>query len=270
MSTRDIVEAFKMAFDRRIPTFPNTIVGIPAPILLCEDDLNFEAKMAKIAGDLEILQRTTGAGTNLEELQRLIKNWLPNERRERGTLVEILRSLGLRYSQLEYDAESIMFTLEQKPGFAELLTLFPYPKTKATEWCIARGDFDGNFEKLHASYQTKSPLACYTEREKDILQNMALLGSFLTLFTLAKSRWSRFLSRYLQRLFICYLAYITYPLAKRFYLWLYTVSKAHMHRTRVYPMRYSLREKIRFFRQMIKLDFWKQEKKRIGKDAQNN
>lgn len=270
MSARDIVEAFQMAFDKQIPTFPNTILGIPAPILPRPDDQDFEGKLAKIARDLEILRRINGSRANLEEIQRLIRSWLPKERQTRKVIVGVLKSLGLRHSQLEYDGESVAFTLEQKPGFVEFPILFPYPKTKATEWCIARRDFDGDFEKLHASYQTKSPLACYAEKEKDVLQNMALLGTFLALFTTAKSRWGCFLNKYLQRLFIGHLARATHPWAKKLYLWLYTVSKTYMHRTRVYPMRYTWGEEFKFCRQMIRLDFWKQEKKRIGRGVQSN
>jgi DNA repair photolyase len=265
MSTRDITEAFQMAFDRGIPTFPNTIVGIPAPVLPRPDDPDFGEKLAKVAKDLEILRRINGSKINLEEIHRLIGDWLTKESQAREVIVEMLKSLGFRHSQLEYDSESVAFTLEQKPGFVEFPVLFPYPKTKAAQWCISRGDFDGNFEKLHVSYQTASPFGCYTENEKKILQNLALLGTFLALFTLSRSRLGRFLSRLLQELFIHRLTRITHPLATRFYLWLYTFSKAYMHHTRVYPMKYTLGEKLRFYMQMIKLDFWKQEKKRIGK-----
>ena len=84
----------------------------------------------------------------------------------RAYVVDFLVSAGLHHDNLAYNRESVEFTLDRRPGFAEFGTLFPYPKTKATEWCEARGDFDGDYEKLHASYQTKSPLRCFTEEEK--------------------------------------------------------------------------------------------------------
>ena len=262
MGTQDIVEAFKMAYNAGVPTFPNTIVGVPAPIIPQPEDPDFDRKIARVGEELAILQKINGAKTDFKQVSNLIRNWLPNESCSRLLIVSILRALGLRQSHLEYNMESVDFTLNQRPGFAEFPTLFPYPKTGITAWCIARGDFDGNYEKLHASYQTESPLSCYSKREKSIIQNLTLLGAFLTLFTGSKNRLMQFLGKPLQKLCVHRLSRITHPLAAKLYLWLYTVSKAYMHRARVYPIKYSLREKIRFYGQMFQLDFWKQEKKR--------
>jgi len=65
-----------------------------------------------------------------------------------------------------------------------------------------------------------------------------------------------------------YLAEIKHPRATRFYGWLYTISKAYMHYKRIYPIKYSFKEKLQFFKEMMNLDFFKhfKEKKR-GRDG---
>jgi hypothetical protein len=178
-------------------------------------------------------------------------------------LVELLTKIGFRHNYTAYDQESVEFTLEQNPGFAEFPILAPYPKTKATEWCEARGDFDGNYEKLHASYQHRSALTCYSEHEKAIQQNLALLGTFMTLFTGSRNRLVRQLRSPVWRL--CIMASrFKHPWATKLYGWLYAITQTYLHRTRIYPMHHSVREKVRFYRQMFALIFWKQfqQKKR--------
>ncbi|MDP3710359.1 MAG: hypothetical protein Q8R29_01380, partial [bacterium] len=180
----------------------------------------------------------------------------------REYVLQFLRSTGMRSSYPAYDRESVRFTLDRQPGFPEFPILAPFPKTKATDWTIARGDFDGDYAKLHASYQHRSPLTCFSEQEKTIQQNLALLGSFLTLFAGSRNRVVRLLDRPMRKICIDWLSEFNHPLATKFFGWLYAVSKAYMHRTRIYPIKYTFREKLRFYGQMVSLDRWKQFRKK--------
>ena len=94
----------------------------------------------------------------------------------------------MRESHRAYDKESVRFTLAQRPAFPEYPILAPFPKTKATEWAIAIGAFDGNFDKLHASYQEVSYLDCYDAEYKKVMHNYELLGSFLAFFAGSRNK----------------------------------------------------------------------------------
>jgi len=271
MSQQDVKDAFKLARQEGVYTFPNTIMAIPAPLVPREDDPQFNDRIIQIGEELGVLKTINHTKAGIDDVIKLAKGWLPNEndQQRRRFIIDILRMFGLHHENLDYDLESVMFTLERQPGFAEFLTLFPYPGTKATDWCIARGDFDGDFDKLHASYQTKTPLTCFTDYEKEVIQNLTMLATFLTLFWGSWNRFMQLLAKPMTNLFIGRLSRITHPRVQRIFLWLYIVSKAYMHRTRMYPIRYTLREKIRFYLEMIQLDIWKKEKRRkklVSKD----
>lgn len=263
MSGQEIRQAFKMAQSAGIPTFPNIILGIPAPVIPTgADDPNYDSKMARVAEEIKILQKLNGRKIDLSQAIEISKLWFLEDAERKQYVINFLRSAGLRSSYSEYDKESVSFTMEQNPGFPEFPILAPFPKTKATDWAIARGDFDGDYEKLHASYQHRSSLACYTEREKTIQQNLALLGSFLALFSGSRNRLVRMFNKPVQYICLEWLSDISRPSVTKFYGWLYTISKAYMHRTRIYPIKYSFKEKVRFYGQMVNLDLWKQFRKK--------
>ena len=265
MSHQDVQEAYKLARTEGVYTFPNTIVAIPAPILPREDDPDFEQKIKRVGEELGMLRKINRTKTDISEVEKLVQNWAPNDHQNhqrRKLTLQLLEMFGLRYDNLTTNIESVMFTLECQPGFAEFLTLFPYPGTKATEWCETRGDFDGNFEKLHASYQTETPLTCYGEYERKVIHNLTLLGTFLTLFWGSWHWPMRALARPMTFICINGLSKITHPWARKVYTWVYTISKAYMHITRIYPIHYSFKEKLHFYKEMIRLDFWKNWKQR--------
>lgn len=262
MSRSDIEMAFKRAWDVGLVTFPNTILGIPAPILPKIDDPKFDEKIKEVSRQCKILREVNHRKIDLEAAQKVALEWFTDLYDRKKYIVDFLRSVGLRESHEVYDKESVRFTLAQRPGFPEFPILAPYPKTKATEWAIAIGAFDGNFEKLHASYQEVSYLDCYDDEYKKVMHNLELLGSFLSLFAGSRLRFMQWLNPYMQKLCLDHLANVTNPGATRFYGWLYTTSKTYMHTTRIYPMKYNWKERWRFFKQMSGLDFWKQFKER--------
>ncbi len=262
MTKREIERAFERAWDIGLTTFPNTILGIPAPILPKIDDSNFDDKIKTVGRQCKILKEVNHRKIDFEAVQKVAIEWFTDPYDRRKYILDFLRSAGLRESHEAYDKESVRFALAQRPGFPEFPILAPYPKTKATEWAIAIDAFDGNFEKLHASYQEVSYLECYDDDYKKVMHNLELLGSFLALFAGSRSRFMQWLNPYMQKLCLDHLADITSSRATRFYGWLYTTSKTYMHSTRIYPMKRNWKEKWRFFKQMSGLDFWKQFKER--------
>lgn len=265
MTKSDIEKAFRHAWEVGLPTFPNTILGIPAPLLPKIDDSDFDAKLKEVGRQCKILKEINGRKIDLDSIIKTASEWFVDSGERRKYIVDFLKSAGLRESYQDYDKESVRFTLAQRPGFPELPILAPYPKTKATEWCIAIGAFDGNFGKLHESYQEVSYLDCYDPEYKRIMHNLALLGSFCALFSGSRNFIMQFLDSLVQKICLDYLAEITHPKATRFYGWLYVISKHYMHSHRTYPMKTNFRERFRFFRKLVELDFFKQFKERKNK-----
>lgn len=265
MTKYDIETAFRRCWEIGLQTFPNDILGIPAPILPKIDDPHFDEKLQEVKRQCKILREVNHRKIDLEAVEKTASDWFVDPYERRRFIVDFLKSAGLRESYKEYDKESVRFTLAQKPGFPEFPILAPYPKTKATEWCMAIGAFDGDFNKLHASYQEVSYLDCYDDEYKKVMHNYELLGSFCSLFSGSRNFLMRFLDPFIQKLCLDYLAEIKSPKATKFYGWLYTISKTYIHYTRIYPVQYSFREKWRFFSQMAGLDFWKQFKKKKNK-----
>ncbi len=265
MTKYDIETAFRRCWDIGLATFPNDILGIPAPILPKIDDPHFDEKLQEVRRQCKILREVNHRKIDLEAVEKNAADWFIDPYERRKLIINFLRSAGLRESHKAYDKESVLFVLAQRPGFPEFPILAPYPKTKATEWCIKIGAFDGDFNKLHASYQNVSYLGCYDEEYKKVMHNYELLGSFASLFSGSRNPIMRFLEPLVLKICFDYLAEITSPRATKFYGWLYTTAKTYMHYTRIYPSKYSLREKFRFFKQMSGLDFWKQFRERKKK-----
>ena len=265
MTKNEIERSFAHAWKIGLPTFPNTILGIPAPLLPEINDPDFDAKLEEVGKQCKILRNINRRKIDLDAVIKIASDWFEDPGEKRRYIVNFLRSAGLRGSYKEYDKESVLFTLAQKPGGPEFATLAPYPKTKATEWCIAIGAWDGDFARLHESYQEKSYLSCYDTEYKGVIQNLALWGSICALFSGNRNFVMRWLDPFVQKIVFDYLVEITHPKVTKLYGWLYTTVKTWQHYTRIYPIKYSFREKLRFFKQMSGLDFFKQFKVRKNK-----
>ncbi len=262
MTRYDIETAFRRCWNIGLDTFPNDILGIPAPIIPKVNDPDFDEKIQEVKRQCKILREINHRKIDLDAVEKTASDWFIDSYERRKYIVNFLKSAGLRESYKEYDKESVLFVLKQRPGFPEFPILAPYPKTKATEWCMAIGAFDGDFNRLHASYQNVSYLSYYDDEYKKVMHNYELLGSFASLFSGSRNPIMRFFEPLILKICFDYLAEITSPKATKFYGWLYTVSKTYLHYKKIYPIKYSLIEKFRFFKQMSGLDFWKQFKER--------
>jgi len=118
--------------------------------------------------------------------------------------------------------------------------------------------FDGDFHKLHGSYQNRSPLPCFSEKEKTVQQNLALLATFCMLFSGSQKPFVRWFSPLVSKFCLNFLSEFSFQWMTWIYEQLYAFSKSYMHESRIYPMRKTFREKILFYIAMWKLDFWKQ------------
>lgn len=140
------------------------------------------------------------------------------------------------------DIESLDLNLASKVTFGEFPIFFPYPKTELGEYAVRHGYFDGDYEKLHMSYQSESPLKCFTPKEKLMQNNLSLLSTIVLLFPRLRNPVINFL--------------IKLPLTK-FYFVLYYFIKAYLIRYKIYPMKFSFSSIIKNLVQSAKLEHFK-------------
>lgn len=154
---------------------------------------------------------------------------------------------------LDYDIDSLDFNIKalgfyDKPPlfnsriFGEFPLFYPYPGTELGQYAQDIGVFDGDYDKLHSSYQNESPLNCFNEKEKLQQRNLALLSTFVLLFP----RLRNVIVKHL----------INYRLSW-FYFILYQTSKVYMIKKIIYPLPFSLRRSFHMLIAMISSDILK-------------
>ena len=90
--------------------------------------------------------------------------------------------IGLPGSTIANDIESIDLAINSGIDWAEFPIFHPYPKTELGELTIQKGLYLPEYEKMHTSYQYKSLLNCFDEREKNAQMNLSVLGAVAVAF----------------------------------------------------------------------------------------
>jgi len=155
-------------------------------------------------------------------------------------------------SSLADDIESLDLNLRCKVTLGEFPLFFPYPATELANYAIKRGDFDGDYDKLHMSYQSVSPLTCFTDREKLLQRNLSMLASVCL--------WKPSL----RGLIVNHL--IKLPLPRLYFLSYYLV-KAYLVKTKIYPMKFSLINTIRSIYESFMLENFKHSEEMFTEKA---
>jgi radical SAM superfamily enzyme YgiQ (UPF0313 family) len=160
--------------------------------------------------------------------------------------------LAIPGTGLKEDIESLDMNLSCRVTLGEFPIFFPYPGTELARYAIDKGYFDGDFDGLHMSYQSSSPLDCFTEKEKLMQRNLSLL----TTVCLWMPRLRYITVRWLIRL----------PLTG-FYFILYYVVKAYLVKTKIYPMRFSFKNFIMSIYESFVLERFKHYDEPAGKET---
>lgn len=161
--------------------------------------------------------------------------------------------LGLPFSKIEHDIKTVDLTLRCKATFAEFPVFHPYPRTELGNYCIEQGVFNADYENFPISYQNRSPLNCFTEKEKDIQKNLSELGLLALLFP---SLWG------IIRNYLIYL-----PSNKLFFL-VYYFLKVYMIKMKIYPFRVRLRNFWKLFEKSLALEASKHTDEHFVKQAE--
>ena len=150
--------------------------------------------------------------------------------------------VGLPFATIENDIETIDMNIKARVSFAEFPIFHPYPKTELGDYCIEKGIYKPDYAGLHMSYMNKSPLSCFTEKEKNIQRNLSTLG-LLVIWKPA-----------LRNIVLKWLIYLPY---NKFYFLLYYVVKTYLNKTRVYPMKLGAKGFWNALRKSFKLESFK-------------
>ncbi|MDD5671826.1 MAG: radical SAM protein, partial [Candidatus Omnitrophica bacterium] len=232
---KEITTACKLMKKHGIGTFTNTILGIPAPVMPRAGDPRYDDKLRQAIRETKlafVVAKKQVAGIRgqkyPEELDGILHELEAGNAAEnvKNRGMEILQSLGLRDDPIDYDIEAVELTINC--GIHETLfpRLDPYPGTVITEYTIATGAFDGNFDKLHTSCLTTSAFSCYSAEQRRIQDNLSFLGQVCAVWPWLWPVTKKYL--------------IYWPLT-RLYWFAFVLAKAHMVNRHVYPMKFNLK-----------------------------
>lgn len=246
MTEKEIRAAFAMCRRHNIGTFANTILGIPAPVIPNQGEPNYDAKLIKTLKDTQAaylvarrqVEPRTMLGYDANKLTNLLEIFEKNAGPDdpiRHEAVHYLESLGLRHSAIDYDIEAVELNVECRIDHTMFPRLDPYPGTVITDYTMAVGAFDGDYEKLHSSYDTTSSFTCFSAKEKMIQDNLSFLGQVCVLLP-----WLWPLSKK-------YLIYL--PLTK-LYWFMFLLAKTYAVKTKIYPIKFNLSN---FMRSAVKI-----------------
>lgn len=252
MTEKEIRAAFGLMKKHRIGTFANTILGIPAPVIPAQSDPNFdqklhralcETKMAYVVARKQVEPGRLGGSGYPSDLDRIMAGLEASASEElRGQGIRLLESQGLRYEANDYDIESVELNISCGIHHTMFPRLDPYPGTVITDYTMAIGAFDGDYEKLHSSYDTTSSFTCFTKKQKMIQDNLSFLGQVCAVWPWL---WP-FAKKHL----------IHWPLTK-LYWFAFLVAKTYVIKRHVYPMRFNLRNAFRSAYRVLLVEYKK-------------
>jgi radical SAM superfamily enzyme YgiQ (UPF0313 family) len=259
MRDEDLRKSFAIARRLGIWTFANTILAVPNPTLpdVHAPDEVYQAQLKNILTIAsEVDPKRNKRSKKLADRVLEAQTSVTSETERRKAVDTLLREVGVRAKAIDYDKESVYYNMALHVSFGEYPVFFPYEGTQLGDYSVRHGAFDGDYDKLHASYQTASPLDCFSEHDKMVQQNLALLGTALHLFAGSYNPLMNALAKPIAWLAVEYLSEL--PLTG-IYVTLYSAWKNYMHQTRVYPMGHaSAIERTRNLWQNLVLDVFKQ------------
>ncbi len=160
--------------------------------------------------------------------------------KEEGLILASNTMLGLPKSKLEDDIDAVDFSIKSGVSITFFPTFQPYPKTELGEMCTKDKLFDGNMSKMEMYGLTHpSLLNCFTKREKNAQVNISLLGPLVVQHP------------YLRNLVLNYLIHL--PTNKLFEK-IHDLEKMIVFPSKVYKMKYSLKERFNILKKGFKLE----------------
>jgi radical SAM superfamily enzyme YgiQ (UPF0313 family) len=234
-------------------------VGLPFHCLVRADNLTesilIKLKKAGLAsismsiesGNARVMEEILKRGMTLEDLQKAFDLCFRHGVPTFSNTILAIPSTGIKE-----DIESLDMNLSCRVTFGEFPIFFPYPGTELARYAIEGGYFDGDFDRLHMSYQSSSPLGSFTDKERLMQRNLSLLAT-VCLF------WPRLRNITVRRL-------IKLPLTGLYFV-IYYVVKAYLVKTKIYPMKFSLKNFITGIYESFVLERFKHYDEPAGKES---
>jgi len=149
---------------------------------------------------------------------------------------------GLPDTTHEDDVATLDLSLKSRVTWGEFSVLYPYPKTELGDYVIEKGYYVPDFDHMHTSCQNRSMLSCFTERQKDIQMNFAMLASVVVVFP------------WLRNLVVNHMIY--WP-SNRFFIMAYWIAKNLAFRRYIYSTKTSFWRSLRIYWRSIKQEIFR-------------
>jgi len=224
-------------------------IGLPFFILTrCDLLTEHMVKLLKHAG-CRTISMSIEAG-NYEIRNKLLKRRMTNEQiikahrlcEKYGIYTFTNNIIGLPKTGFSHDLESLELSLECHVDWGEFLQFHPYPGTELGDLSLQLGVYTPAYDEMHTSYQYKSPLNCFTEEEKILQRNLALLGPVAVVVPALK----HIIIKYLLKL----------P-PNKFYTFLYFLAKQYALRKKIYVTDTSFWNSIKIFARSLRQDIFR-------------
>ena len=155
--------------------------------------------------------------------------------------------VGLPGATIDNDIESIDLAIKAKVTWGEFPIFYPYPKTELGQKAIEMGFYEPNYQEMHTSYMFKSPLSCFTKREKNAHMNISVLGPVVVVFPR------------LRNLIVHYLIYIRHNPSFTF---IYYLIKMYILRKKIYITKANFLVSLHIFFRSLKQEWFRHEDKK--------
>ncbi len=150
--------------------------------------------------------------------------------------------IGLPESTIEDEKSAVECGAEWGIESPHFTILMPYPGTEIAAYCEQKGYFSMDVDQIGESLMNRSPLNCFTEREKDIQKNILHLG--------ALAIRAPFLRRLILDRLILWKPNFLFVLAG--YL-----TKVYLNRKYLYPVRFNPLKAVTNFLKGLKIEVWR-------------
>lgn len=228
-------------------------IGLPFFILTRADLLTEDmVKLLKYAG-CRTISMSIEAG-NPDIRNKLLKRNMSDEQiikahrlcEKYGIITFTNCIVGLPGTTIKHDIESIDLSIKCKVDWVEFLIFYPYPKTEQGERCIQLGMYTPDYDKMHTSYMYGSPLNCFTEKEKNVLRNLSVLGAVAVVLP------------GLRNLIVNYFIWWRH---NRFFTFFFYLLKMYVIRKKIYVTKTSFWNSISIFIRSLKQELFRHEDK---------
>jgi radical SAM superfamily enzyme YgiQ (UPF0313 family) len=147
----------------------------------------------------------------------------------------------------EQDIESIDLSIKAKVTWAEFPIFFPFPATVLGDKTLKLGYYDGDYMSMHTSYQSESPLNCFSKKDKNFQKNIGLLGPVCVVYPY----WRNIIVKYM----------LNWPY-NFFFIILYYTAKMKVLQTKIYPTKKSIWQFLRILTKSLKQEFFRHYNKK--------